>query len=879
MQLSFEELSKKQLYQQQTFKLVQDYYIQLYGQAPITGVMSMELRAIYENSTKVKKSVKNLYKSIPEYFITYYPLIMNETVASILKDTKDIMPQNVVIEPIISFIYEKKEGANSIGITTKSPFSLGSSKDKSVKEGDFMPGDIVMVIRKGQAHDLCKNYILSGIITAKKNFKYTLITSNSSCMALSKKDVKEEYVLVYVSNIISSKREYMALLKFSDSPLAKRLMNPTPPAEAEIEAGKKKTLQTVKESHIDEAYKKLNEAQRNAVIMSLNQPLTLIQGPPGTGKTQTISCMISQFIQRGMQVLVCAPSNMAVFKLVENRNMWEHFFKNQKKWAHIHSKKPEKSDDEESGRKGKDEPNRRIRPKKRIVTGNSLGIQKDCIIDETDYTKSAALIEDAMNGASLVFCTLSMAASMVVSKKAFDVVIVDEVCQSIEPSSIIPLQQSVRRLVLVGDPKQLPPTIFSDSNDLSVSLFERLAETITPLILDTQYRMHSDISCFPNKTFYEGKLLDGVVLESSVPMALVDTGGEQKRNRTSLYNPREIDFIEDLLPYIMHKYKSIAIITPYKEQSIRLSENRKIINRQITVSTVDGFQGQEKDCIIVSTVRTNGIGFLNDYRRMNVALTRAKYTVIILGCVRLLEKDKIWKQLVTHLRTNLQICTRLELFRRLTNSSKMQGNGQKAESEELFRRRTNPPKILSKEPEKELESPKSGSVKTNEIDTDELETDEIDTDETLTISIVGTETDELETDETLVSTLGTYTDETLVSTVGTYTDGTHSDDTLTSTVGTYTDGTHSDDTLASTVGTYTDGTHSDDTLTSTDDLETESDEIILEKKEPINSNISEVISSTQGTNSSTDANNTTDPNAGILDNNLRKIIAMHLHKR
>ncbi|KAI5163621.1 regulator of nonsense transcripts 1 [Nematocida ausubeli] len=789
MQLSFEELSKKQLYQQQTFKLVQDYYIQLYGQAPINGVMSMELRAIYENSTKVKRGVKNLYRSIREYFITYYPLIINETVASIIKDTKDIMPQNVVIEPIISFIYEKKEGANAIGITTKSLVTLGSSRDKSV-EGDFMPGDIVMVIRKGQTHDLCKDYILSGIITGKKKFKYTLITSNSSCMALSKKNVEGEYVLVYVSNIISSKREYMALLKFSDSPLSKQLMNPTPPVETE----KKKVLQAVKEFHIDEGYKKLNEAQRNAVIMSLNQPLTLIQGPPGTGKTQTISCMISQFIQRGMQVLVCAPSNMAVFKLVENRHMWAHFFKNKKKWVHIHSKKPEKSDGEEGARKRKDESNRKIRPKKRIITGNSLGIQKDLIIDETDYTKSAALIDDAMAGASLVFCTLSMAASTAVSKKEFHVVIVDEVCQSIEPSSIIPLQNSVRRLVLVGDPKQLPPTIFSESNDLSVSLFERLAETITPLILDTQYRMHSDISCFPNKTFYAGRLIDGLVLESNVPMALVDTGGEQKRNRTSLYNPREIDFIEDLLPYIMDKYKSIAIITPYKEQSIRLSENRRIINRQITVSTVDGFQGQEKDCIIVSTVRTNGIGFLNDYRRMNVALTRAKYTVIILGCVRLLEKDKIWKQLVAHLRTNLQICTRLELFRRLTNNSKMQGEGQKAELNELFRRKASSPKILSKEPEEELESPKSESAKTNGIDTDNLETDDA-----LAISIVGTET--------------------------------------------------------------------------------VSDEIILEKKEPINSNISEVIFSTEGTTSSTDANKATDPNAGILDDNLRKIIEMHLFKR
>ncbi|KAK3331016.1 SEN1 N terminal-domain-containing protein [Apodospora peruviana] len=260
----------------------------------------------------------------------------------------------------------------------------------------------------------------------------------------------------------------------------------------------------------------------------------------------------------------------------------------------------------------------------------------------------------------------------------FETVIIDEAAQCVELSALIPLKYGCSKCILVGDPKQLPPTVLSQSAaryGYDQSLFVRMQKNHAREVhlLDQQYRMHPEISLFPSKEFYEGLLQDGVDMaklrlqpwhQSSLlgPYRFFDVKGSQSRGpkNQSLVNEEELQVAMQLYRRFKTDYQGInlkgkiGIITPYKAQLFRLRQRftdkyGEGIKEEIEFNTTDAFQGRECEIIIFSCVRaspTGGIGFMTDIRRMNVGLTRAKSSLWILGDSRALVQGEFWAKLI-----------------------------------------------------------------------------------------------------------------------------------------------------------------------------------------------------------------------------------------
>ncbi|RDW28065.1 AAA domain-domain-containing protein [Yarrowia lipolytica] len=261
---------------------------------------------------------------------------------------------------------------------------------------------------------------------------------------------------------------------------------------------------------------------------------------------------------------------------------------------------------------------------------------------------------------------------------AFETVIIDEACQCIELSVLIPMKYGCTNAIMVGDPNQLPPTVLSTvaaKSKYEQSLFVRM-QTANPSalhMLDTQYRMHPDISVFPREQFYRGILKDGAGMAEKTkkpwheykqlaPYAFFDVAGNQEATRNhSFFNDAEVHLADQLYRLMSNMYGKIdiGIISPYKQQVLRLKrhftrEYGGDILDKIEFNSVDGFQGQEKDIIIMSCVRaspdSDSVGFLADKRRMNVAFTRARSSMWILGNADTLSRNTIWRKVVNDAR-------------------------------------------------------------------------------------------------------------------------------------------------------------------------------------------------------------------------------------
>ncbi|KAF9435487.1 DEAD-box type RNA helicase [Entomortierella beljakovae] len=264
------------------------------------------------------------------------------------------------------------------------------------------------------------------------------------------------------------------------------------------------------------------------------------------------------------------------------------------------------------------------------------------------------------------------------SSFSFETVIIDEAAQSVEISSLIPLKFGCKRCILVGDPNQLPPTVISQlatKYAYNQSLFVRL-QSLTPHsvhLLSIQYRMHPDISAFPSREFYKSLLKDGPGMAEKTraewhsnsimtPYRFFDVyqGQEKIGLSHSQHNPIEAEAAAALLEGLcngnpkLNFFRRVGVISPYKQQVRTLKEYfQRVFGKEILeavdFNTVDGFQGQEKDIIIFSCVRASSygsVGFLADIRRMNVALTRARQSLFILGHAETLRRERIWGDLV-----------------------------------------------------------------------------------------------------------------------------------------------------------------------------------------------------------------------------------------
>ena len=438
----------------------------------------------------------------------------------------------------------------------------------------------------------------------------------------------------------------------------------------------------------------LNNSQNNAVKSVLQKPLSLIQGPPGTGKTVTSATIIYHLCKiSGSQVLVCAPSNVAVDQLCERIHLTGL------KTVRVTAKSRE---DVESP-VGFLSLHEQVRMNDTNVELNKLNQLKNDVgeLSSQDEKKFKQLTRAAereiLNAADVICCTCVGAGDPRLSKMKFRTVLIDESTQSAEPECMIPLVLGCKQVVLVGDHQQLGPVIMNKkaaTAGLNQSLFERLVILgCSPIRLQVQYRMHPCLSEFPSNMFYEGSLQNGVTMQERIrrdvdfPWPVVDSpmmfwsnlGAEEiSASGTSYLNRTEAQNVEKIVTRFFKagvQPSDIGIITPYEGQrsyvvsSMQATGSFKKENyKEVEVASVDAFQGREKDFIILSCVRSNdhqGIGFLSDPRRLNVALTRAKYGLVILGNPKVLSKHPLWHYLLLHFKernclvegplTNLQV--------------------------------------------------------------------------------------------------------------------------------------------------------------------------------------------------------------------------------
>ncbi|XP_053985855.1 uncharacterized protein LOC128880140 [Hylaeus volcanicus] len=302
-------------------------------------------------------------------------------------------------------------------------------------------------------------------------------------------------------------------------------------------------------------------------------------------------------------------------------------------------------------------------------------------INSRELTKIQREAESrVLSHADIITCTLSscynnqMESIFVNDKKRISVCIVDEATQSCETETLIPLMLGVCTLVLVGDPMQLPATVLSPQAKklgLDQSIFSRVqnafeyCESNPIIMLDTQYRMPYEISSWPNKFFYGSKLKTGITRNENFPFhayRVLNINTSQDNGNFS--NTDEAQFVANMIFSMMSfanldkwECMTVGILTPYNNQKSIIQEkiNGKLsllsdgVKKKVKfeVNTVDGFQGQERDVIIMSCVRSQRIGFLSDKQRLCVALTRAKHSLILCGNFNVFMRDQMWNSLLS----------------------------------------------------------------------------------------------------------------------------------------------------------------------------------------------------------------------------------------
>ena len=441
----------------------------------------------------------------------------------------------------------------------------------------------------------------------------------------------------------------------------------------------------------------LNESQKIAVRSVLEAPLSLIQGPPGTGKTVTSATIVYHLTNQSKgKILVCAPSNIAVDQLTEKIAQTglkvvrvvarsREALSSAVEHLSLHYQVRHVDDREDS------ELNKLL--KLRDEAGE---------LSDRDDRRLRSLMRaterELLDAADVICTTCTTAGDPRLSSLRFRSVLIDEATQAAEPEALIPIVHGCKQLVLVGDHCQLGPVITEKraaAAGLGQSMFERLvALGVRPIRLQVQYRMHPKLSAFPSVTFYEGTLQNGVSaddrkssladfpwVDMGTPMIFwSQTGPEEvSASGTSYLNRVEASGVEKAVTHLLKAgvaAEEIGVITPYEGQRAyvvshfaRMGPLRQDLYRDVEVASVDAFQGREKTYIILSCVRSNehqGIGFLSDPRRLNVALTRSRLGNIIVGNPKVLSRQSLWAALLQHYRdqnalvegplTNLKPC-------------------------------------------------------------------------------------------------------------------------------------------------------------------------------------------------------------------------------
>ena len=441
----------------------------------------------------------------------------------------------------------------------------------------------------------------------------------------------------------------------------------------------------------------LNDYQNLAVskILSANA-LAVVHGPPGTGKTTTLVQAIKALVKQNHErVLVVAPSNTAVDLLSEklhkeglnvlrignparvseallaltlDAKMANHDLlketKRLKKQAHEYKS---------------------MAHKYKRSFGRAEGEQRKALFDEAhkimkEVSKTEQyIIDDVVAKAQVITATLVGSNHYTVEKLTYQTVVIDEAGQALEPACWIPILKA-QKLILAGDHCQLSPTIKSEEaarGGLAKTLLEKCVENHPEavVLLEEQYRMNTEIMGYSSQVFYQNKLkahtsvAQNRVLTGDVPLLFIDTAGcgfDEKLEGTSSTNPEEAALIfKHLTQFVANitaqftaeTFPTVAVISPYKQQISLLKEQLahapqlRDYTHKITVNTIDSFQGQERDVVYISLVRSNekrDIGFLSDVRRMNVAMTRARKKLVVVGDSATLAKHVFYADFIDY---------------------------------------------------------------------------------------------------------------------------------------------------------------------------------------------------------------------------------------
>lgn len=423
----------------------------------------------------------------------------------------------------------------------------------------------------------------------------------------------------------------------------------------------------------------LNATQQDAVtkILAANE-LAVVHGPPGTGKTTTLVQAIKLLHQQNrQQILVVAPSNAAVDLLseklydeglnvvrvgnpakVNERQM--ALTLDSKMAAHASMKeirrlKKRATDFRNMAHKYKRSFGYAEREQRKALFAEARNIGKE--VERTEQY----IVDNVLSRAAIITSTLVGANHYTVRHLKYHTVVIDEAGQALEPACWIPILKA-QKVIMAGDHCQLPPTIKSAEaarKGLNTTLMEKCVALYPQavILLEEQYRMHETIMGFSSKAFYEGRLkahssaAKRLLFPGDHPLLFIDTAGcgfDEKREGTSLSNPEEANFLlkhlTDLVIrlkvlYTVKKFPDIAVISPYKHQVELLKQaltfpEIQLLGAAVAVNTIDSFQGQERDIVYISMTRSNtenSIGFLSDIRRMNVAMTRARKKLVVIG--------------------------------------------------------------------------------------------------------------------------------------------------------------------------------------------------------------------------------------------------------
>ncbi|GAQ80554.1 P-loop containing nucleoside triphosphate hydrolases superfamily protein [Klebsormidium nitens] len=549
--------------------------------------------------------------------------------------------------------------------------------------------------------------------------------------------------VLQLCNLSTITREYTALHSAAALPFLDVILSakaPAPDGQAPTSGSAQWSIPEALRGHLAGSH---NESQLAAVQAGLSRsPVVLIQGPPGTGKTQTILGLLSVVLHASPLAQQAGAAAQLVAREPISEQQKQAAWRAAAPWMHGgNPRDAELPLDGDDGSGYLPSPGgvmkasgqvRRHRAKVLVAAPSNAALDEivlrllaaglrdaagdpyspsivraglnahhsvaavtmDAIVTqrmasmarggaragstgmERDRIRTAILDE-----AAIVCSTLSFSGSGAFGRmsRPFDVVIIDEAAQAVEPSTLVALTHGCRQLFLVGDPVQLPATVLSSTAvqyGYATSLFSRLQRAGYPVVmLRTQYRMHPAIRRFPSAQFYAGQLVDGDSVAKQTarpwhahacfgPFAFLDVAGEEEQaeGSGSYVNKAEVELALMLYRNLAARFPDfkqgakVAVISPYKHQVMLARERFKAalgadVARSIDINTIDGFQGREKDVAIFSAVRADrkrGIGFVADFRRMNVGITRARASMLVVGCAAALKRDKHWAALIKH---------------------------------------------------------------------------------------------------------------------------------------------------------------------------------------------------------------------------------------